>query len=117
MAQAISNSCNPAFIQIGQLINVDIFQKYFKAFGLAEKTGIDLPGEALPYYHKEENMGATELASSSFGQTFNITPIQMITLAATAVNGGNLVRPHLVEKIIDSEGNIVESVFAVNPTS
>lgn len=110
LQQAISNSCNPAFIQIGQLINVDVFQKYFKAFGLAEKTGIDLPGEALPYYHKEENMGATELASSSFGQTFNITPIQMITLAATAVNGGNLVKPHLVEKIIDSEGNIVESV-------
>ena len=110
LQQAISNSCNPAFIQIGQLINVKTFQKYFKAFGLTEKTGIDLPGEASPYYHKEENMGATELASSSFGQTFNITPMQMITLASTAVNGGYLVKPHLVEKIIDSNGDIVESV-------
>lgn len=109
LQQAISNSCNPAFIQIGQLIGVQTFNKYFKAFGLTGKTGIDLPGEASPYYHSEENMGATELASSSFGQTFNITPIQMISLAATAVNGGYSVTPHLVEKIIDSDNNVVES--------
>ncbi len=109
LAQSISNSCNPAFIQIGQLIGQKTFYKYFKAFNLTGKTGIDLPGEASPYYHKEENMGATELASSSFGQTFNITPIQMISLAATATNGGYAVKPHLVEKIIDSENNVVKS--------
>lgn len=109
LQQAISNSCNPAFIQIGQLIGTNIFNKYFKAFGLTGKTGIDLPGEASPYYHSEDNMGPTELASSSFGQTFNITPIQMITLAATAVNGGYLVKPHLVDKIVDEDNKVVES--------
>ncbi len=109
LQQSISNSCNPAFIQIGQLIGANTFSKYFKAFGLTGKTGIDLPGEASPYYHLEENMGATELASSSFGQTFNITPIQMISLAATAVNGGYSVKPHLVDKIVDSDNNVVES--------
>ena len=109
LPRAISNSCNPAFIQIGQLIGVKLFSKYFKAFGMAEKTGIDLPGEALPTYHTEDKMGPTELASSSFGQTFNVTPIQMITMAATAVNGGYLVQPHLVEKIIDSENKVVQT--------
>lgn len=107
LQQSISNSCNPAFIQIGQLIGTDAFSKYFKAFNLTGKTGIDLPGEAAPYYH--ENRGPTELASSSFGQTFNITPIQMISLAATAVNGGYSVTPHLVDKIIDSDNNVIES--------
>ncbi len=110
LAQAISNSCNPAFIQIGQLLGVPTFQKYFKAFGLTEKTGIDLPGEALPYYHLEKNMGATELASSSFGQTFNITPLHMISLAAAAVNGGYLVQPHLVEKMVDADGKVVKTI-------
>ena len=110
LAAAMSNSCNPAFIQIGQLIGVNIFNKYFKAFGLTEKTGIDLPGEASPYYHTESKMGATELASSSFGQTFNITPLQMISLAAAAVNGGYLVQPHVVQKIVDSDGDIVKTV-------
>ena len=109
LSQAISNSCNPAFIQIGQLIGINLFSKYFKAFGMTEKTGIDLPGEALPTYHKEEKMGPTELASSSFGQTFNVTPIQMITMAAAAVNGGYLVQPHIVDRIIDSEGKTVET--------
>lgn len=110
LMQAMANSCNPAFIQVGQLIGTSIFSKYFKAFGLTEKTGVDLPGEALPNYHREENMGPTELASSSFGQTFNITPIQMITLAATTVNGGYLVQPHVVSKVLDSEGNIIKTV-------
>lgn len=109
LAQAISNSCNPAFIQIGQLIGTNLFSKYFKAFGMTEKTGIDLPGEALPTYHKEEKMGPTELASSSFGQTFNVTPIQMITMAAAAVNGGYLVQPHIVDRIVDGEGKVVST--------
>ncbi len=109
LSQAISNSCNPAFIQIGQLITPPIFNKYFNAFGLTEKTGIDLPGEASSNYHRESNMGATELASSSFGQTFNITPLHMITLASAAVNGGYLVQPHIVEKTIDADGKITNT--------
>ncbi len=112
LQQSISNSCNPAFIQIGQLIGNEIFSKYFSAFNLTGKTGIDLPGEAAPYYHAER--GPTELASSSFGQTFNITPIQMISLAATSVNGGYAVTPHVVDKIIDSEKNVVESFINDN---
>ena len=84
------------------------YNKYFEAFGFTEKTGIDLPGEASPVYHTLNKMGITELASSSFGQTFNITPIQMISAVSAAVNGGNLVTPHLVKEIVDTEGNIVK---------
>ncbi len=109
LAQAMSNSCNPAFIQIGQLVGANTFSKYFKAFGLTEKIGIDLPGEALPNYHTLDKMGPTELASSSFGQTFNITPLHMISIAAAAVNGGYLVQPHVCKKIIDSDGNVVKT--------
>lgn len=109
LKQAISNSCNPAFIKIGQLVGTKTFSKYFEAFGLTQKTGIDLPGEASSNYHKESNMGITELSSSSFGQTFNITPMQMISLAAASVNGGYLVQPHTVEKIIDSDGKVVST--------
>ena len=110
IAQAMSNSCNPAFIQIGQLLGVNLFQKYFMAFGLNEKVGIDLPGAASPNYHKEENMGPTELASSSFGQTFNITPLHMLTIAAAAVNGGYIVEPHIAKEIIDADGNTVKTI-------
>ena len=106
LAEAISNSCNPAFITIGQLIGVDIFSKYFTAFGLTEKTGIDLPGESMSNYHKQQNMGVIELASSSFGQTFNVTPIQLLTAISATVNGGYLVEPHLVEKTISADGKI-----------
>ncbi len=109
LQQAIANSCNPAFITIGQLIGVDTFSKYFKAFGFAEKTGIDLPGESLSKYHKQENMGVVELASSSFGQTFNVTPIQMMAAVAATVNGGYLVQPHIVEKVLDQDGKVVSA--------
>ena len=109
LLQATSNSCNPAFITIGQLIGVSTFSKYFKAFGLTEKTGIDLPGEATSTYHKEEKMGPVELASSSFGQTFNVTPIQLISAIAATVNGGYLVQPHLVEKKLDDSGKVTET--------
>ncbi|MBR4123660.1 MAG: stage V sporulation protein D, partial [Clostridia bacterium] len=95
LAQAISNSCNPAFITIGQLVGVNNFSKYFQAFGFGEKTGIDLPGEAMSTYHKQQNMGPVELSSSSFGQTFNVTPIQLLTAVSACVNGGYLVQPHL----------------------
>ncbi len=108
--QTMVNSCNPAFIMVGQLVGTENFAKYFEAFGLTKKTGIDLPGESEPVFHKPSAMGTVELASSSFGQTFTVTPIQMITAISAAVNGGNLVQPHVVSKIVDSDGNIVESV-------
>lgn len=107
--QAMVGSCNPVFITAGQLLGVSKFSKYFEAFGFTKKTGIDLPGEALPVYHKEANMGPTELASSSFGQTFKVTPMQLITAASASVNGGYLLKPYVVSRIIDSEGNVVES--------
>lgn len=110
LAQAMSNSCNPAFIQIGQLLEVKRFQKYFRAFGLDKKVDIDLPGAATPTFHSEEKMGPTELASSSFGQTFNITPLHMLTITAAAVNGGYIVRPHIAKEIIDADGNTVKTV-------
>ncbi len=108
--ETMVNSCNPAYIMVGQLIGVNTFSKYFDAFGFKEKTGIDLPGESNPVYHNPENMGPVELASSSFGQTFTITPIQMITAVSAAVNGGYLVQPHVVSRIADADGNIVKSV-------
>ena len=108
--QAMVGSCNPTFITVGQLVGTEKFSKYFEAFGLTKKTGIDLPGEAAPVYHKQENMGPTELASSSFGQTFNISPIQLITAASASVNGGYLLKPYVVDKIIDNNGNVVKSI-------
>lgn len=111
--QAVQNSCNPVFITLGQQLGVETFSKYFEAFGLGQKTGIDLPGESSPQYHTVDKMGITELASSSFGQTFNVTPIQMITAVSAAVNGGYLVQPHLVNEITDSDGNTVKSVGTV----
>lgn len=104
---AMTNSCNPAFIQIGQALGSNAFSKYFEAFGLTEPTGIDLPGEADSIYVHAENMGPVELASCSFGQSNKITPIQMITAYAAAINGGNLVTPHVVSKIVDPNGNVV----------
>ena len=109
LAQSVSNSCNPAFISIGQLIGVSTFSKYFKAFGLTEKTGIDLPGEANSTYHAEDKMGPVELSSTSFGQTFNLTPMQLISAAAACVNGGYLVKPHLLEKMLDEDGKVVKT--------
>lgn len=109
LQQAISNSCNPAFITIGQLVGVSSFSKYFKAFGFAEKTGIDLPGEAMSTYHSESKMGPVELASSSFGQTFNITPVQLLAAVAACVNGGYLVQPHLLDKMLDENGKVVST--------
>ncbi|MBP1580805.1 MAG: PASTA domain-containing protein, partial [Oscillospiraceae bacterium] len=108
-AEAIQRSCNPAFMQMGQVLGVADFSKYFDSFGLTEVTGIDLPGEAGSIYHAEQNMGIAELSSSAFGQTFKITPIQMITAASATINGGKLVTPYVVKQIVDSEKNIVES--------
>ena len=107
--RAMTVSCNPFFIQVGQAMGGTKFCEYFKAFGFTEKTGIDLPGEVDSIYVPAENMGPVELASSSFGQTNKITPIQMITAYAAVINGGYLVQPHVVEKIVDSNGNVVKT--------
>lgn len=113
LTEAMIHSCNPAFIKIGQLLGVEKFSKYFEAFGFTEKTGIDLPGEADSLYVKESDMGIVELSSSAFGQTTKVTPIQMVTAAAAVVNGGKLVTPYVVDKIIDSDGNVVKSAQTV----
>ena len=109
LQDAITASCNPAFIQIGLKLGARLFSNYFTAFGFTEKTGIDLPGEANPLYVPYERMGKVELASSSFGQTNKITPIQMICAYAAAVNGGYLVTPYIVDRIVDANGNIIKS--------
>lgn len=108
-AEGLSNSCNPVFMQLGELLGADTFFRYFEAFGLTRKTGIDLTGESNSIYYDADGLGPTELATSSFGQTFRVTPIQMITAAAAVANGGYLVQPHVVSKIIDSDGNIVST--------
>jgi len=108
--QALINSCNPAFISIGTNLGKDLFYDYFYSFGLAEKTGIDLPGEQNSLHYTADNHTAVTLASSAFGQSNKITPIQMITAVAAAVNGGNLVTPHLVSQLLDTEGNVVQDL-------
>ena len=106
---AMTNSCNPAFIQIGQLLGKDKFFEYFNAYGFTEKTGIDLPGEVDSLYTNTSEKGSVELASSSFGQTNKVTPIQMITAYAAVINGGYLVTPYVVSKIVDTNGNVVKT--------
>ena len=106
---AMTNSCNPAFIQIGQALGKDKFFDYFKAYGFTEPTGIDLPGEASSIYVNTSEKGPVELASSSFGQTNKITPLQMITAYAAVVNGGYLVTPYVVDKIVDTNGNVIKT--------
>ncbi|MBE6845307.1 MAG: PASTA domain-containing protein [Ruminococcus sp.] len=105
--EAITNSCNPAFMDIGRRLGAESFFNYFKSFGLTERTGIDLPAEATSYYQSLNGMGAVELASCSFGQTNKITPIEMITAYAAVINGGELVTPYVVSKIVDNDGNVV----------
>lgn len=106
----ISNSCNPAFIQIGQMLGAGKFRQYYQGFGFSDKTGIDLPGEAEDSFWKEGKMGGVDLAVASFGQNFSITPIQMITACAAVSNGGYVVQPHVVSKITDSKGNVIKTV-------
>ena len=113
LTEAMIRSCNPAFIAIGQLLGEDKFSQYFEAFGFTEKTGIDLPGEADSLYVSRDNMGIVELSSSAFGQTNKVTPIQMVTAVSAAVNGGKLMTPYLVDKIIDSDGNVIKATEPV----
>ncbi len=107
LADAVQNSCNPAFIEIGLRMGVQNFENYFEAFGFTEKTGIDLPGEAASIYYSN-GMTEINLASSSFGQTFKVTPIQIVSAVSAAVNGGNLYKPYIVSKVISEDGSIVE---------
>lgn len=107
-AQAIQNSCNPVFIDIGLRLGPEEFYECFEKIGLMDKTGVDLPGEAGTITHKLENVGLVELATMSFGQSFQITPIQVATLVSSAINGGTRVTPHLGVRVLNAEGNVVK---------
>ncbi len=106
--EAAQNSCNPVFIEVGLRLGVDNYFKYFNQFGLNDKTGVDLPGEAATIMHKKENVGQVELATISFGQSFQITPIQLITTAASIVNGGIRITPHFAVSAQDADGTLLE---------
>lgn len=104
------NSCNPVFIEVGLRLGAETYYNYFQKFGLMEKTGIDLPGEAGTIMHKKEDIGQVELATISFGQSFQITPIQLATTVSSIINGGKRVTPHFGVQVTDSKGNLVEKL-------
>ncbi len=108
--EGIQNSCNPVFIDVGLRVGAEDFYKYYSQFGLLSKTNIDLPGEATTIMHKLENIGQVELATISFGQSFQITPIQLATTVSSLINGGNRVTPHFGVKIVDDNGNTKEEL-------
>ena len=108
LAEAVQNSCNPAFIEIGQRLGLDKFYDYLEAFGVKSYTGIDLPGETKGIVWDKEKMGVTELATASFGQRFTLTPLQLITGFSSVINGGNLYQPYVLQKVTDSQGNTVK---------
>ena len=105
--QGIMNSCNPVFIEVGQRVGVEAFYSYFDKLGLMQKTGVDVPGEASGIMHQMEKIGQVELATMSFGQSFQITPLQLITAASMVVNGGTRVTPHFGVKVVGSDGSFV----------
>ena len=107
--QGALNSCNPVFIDVGLRLGVDRYCQYFRQFGLLGKTGVDLPGEAGTIMHAQTDMGEVELATTAFGQSFQITPLHLITTAASLVNGGHLVTPHFGVRVLDAEGNLVKT--------
>lgn len=106
--QGAMNSCNPVFIDVGQRLGVDGFYHYFEQFGLLGKTGIDLPGEAATIMHKKDNMGLVELATVSFGQSFQITPVQLLTTASSIINGGNRITPHFAVQAESKDGTSIK---------
>ena len=108
-AEGVRNSCNPVFMAVAERIGADTFYDYMVKFGFAEKTGIDLNGEAVGILHKKEDIGPVELATMSFGQTFQITPIQLLRAAAAVVNGGKLITPHFAIKTVDDNGFTVNT--------
>ena len=105
--QGVQNSCNPVFMDLAERLGAKKFYQYMLKFGFDKKTNIDLPGEAVGIMHQEKNIGPVELATMSFGQSFQITPIQLVTAASAVVNGGYMVTPHFAQKVIDDEGNTV----------
>ena len=117
LAEGLMNSCNPFFVTIGQKLGSERFYKYFEAFGFTQETDVDLPGEATPVkdvtYHSLENMGISQVSSSSFGQTFQVSAMQMITGVSAIANGGNLMQPYVVKSMLDEDGN---TVFEAEPT-
>jgi len=106
--QGIMNSCNPVFIEVGSRVGVENFFSYLKDFRALQKTGIDVPGEANTIMHKQENVGAVELATISFGQSFQMSPIRMLTCAATMINGGNSITPHFGVSVMSADGNTIK---------
>ena len=109
LAEAVQNSCNPAFIEIGQRLGVEKFYDYFEAFGMTEKTGIDLPGENIGLDWGRDAMTYVDLAVASFGQRFTVTPLQMIAGFSAVINGGNLYQPYVVQSISDASGAVIQS--------
>jgi stage V sporulation protein D (sporulation-specific penicillin-binding protein) len=107
--QGIQNSCNPVFMDIGLRLGASKFYQYFKQFGLLSLTNVDLPGEAGTIMHKEEDIGTVELATMTFGQSFQITPMQLLTTVSSLINGGNRITPHLGVAVLDEEGNEIET--------
>lgn len=107
--QGVQNSCNPVFMIVAERMGAEIFADYMTKFGFREKTGIDLPGEAVGIIHKTENIGPVELATMSFGQSFQITPLQLLRAVSAIVNGGNLVIPHIGTKIVDENGTVEQT--------
>lgn len=108
--EGIMNSCNPVFIELGMRLGTDNFYKYFKQFGLLERTNIDLPGEAVTIMHDKKNVGPVELATVSFGQSFQITPMQLMTTVSSLINGGNRITPHFGVSVRDDQGELVENL-------
>lgn len=107
--QGVENSCNPVFMTVGARIGTENFFKYYKAFGFTEKTGFELPGEAVCAFHKMENFNEVELATCSFGQSFQVTPLQMVTAYSAICNDGVMVRPRIAKELVDDEGNVIET--------
>lgn len=108
--EGIKNSCNPVFMEIGARVGVTNMYKYFNKLGLFRKTGVDLPGEARSIMHKAENVGAVELATISFGQSFQITPLQLMTAASAIINGGTIITPHLGVQVKNKDGSLVKDL-------
>lgn len=106
--QGLQNSCNPVFMKVGLELGVDRFYEYFQKIGLAKKTGIDLPGEASTITHKKEDVGPVELATMTFGQSFQITPIQLATTVSSVINGGTRVTPHFGVRVLDDKGKTIK---------
>ena len=108
--EATMNSCNPVFVSVGLSLGAETYYEYFEKFGLLQKTGIDLPGEANTIMHKKEDIGLVELATMSFGQSFQVTPVQLLTTVSSIINGGKRVTPHFGTEIVDKDGKVVETL-------